>query len=94
MKISIVIFIAFLLSLSHADISYSYTNGNEQTFAMDLTAPTADPATNVIRIDLTYTTPYQFNLAFESIVAICTVTQDGGVFPPDVVSDVFVVVMY
>jgi len=88
MKILLTILLAFFLLWAHADISISHTNADDQTFAIEFKAPTADPSGTVLRVELTLTTPHAFAAVNEHSGAICTVTPDGGSFPTGV-SDTF-----
>jgi len=88
MKITFTILLAFLMLWAYADISISHTNADDQTFAIEFKAPTADPSGTVLRVELTLTTPYSFVAPNEHAGAVCTVTQDGGSFPTGV-SDTF-----
>ena len=89
MNLITVTFSALLLFSAYADITLSHTNEDNQTFLLEFMAPTADPSSNEIRMEITITSQYAFFPSYQ-IGAICTTTGPDGIFPDDVNSNVFV----
>ena len=93
MNLNTVTFFVLIFFSAYADISLYHRNADRQILLIEVMDPTVDPASNVIRIEITVTSQYVFTQDYQ-VGGICTSTGPDGIFPDNAVSDVFTLSVY